>query len=490
MLYQGKCVVKLLIAPYPSALKRRHVCRMSVLLLLLVLVGACEAPLSRVKPPLLDEGEVLLYVQPFPEEAGRLRFEFEEISAVRTDGTEIPFALSLAAIKGREMTRQRLLGEARLPEGTYSGLSVKVKDAFLKVEEGEAALLVPPTATRMEFPFTVTRKRGLVLTLTFRALESWRSGYSFTPAFSILVPPRPLTDLAGYVTNYGDNSITVFDKKVGQVVGLITSDGPAAGMVIDRRGGKAYIALPGADTIEVLDIFSGDVTNKLRLNTGDRPKEIALTSDGRTLVTANSRSNTASIIDTGSLLESGRVVVGNGPGAVLVDPTGRRAFIFNRMSSTISVIDVPGRSLLATIATDQGPLRGQFNKRGDRFYVIHEWSAYVSVVDAGSLAVVRRLQVGMGMVSIKVDPNTDLVYMGRRNDPRVGIYEPQSFVPLDYIRADGSVTHLTIDNDNNNLIMVEGDSKRVLMANLISKKIVGAMDVGEGPYWASVAGER
>jgi YVTN family beta-propeller protein len=464
--------------------------RVSLLLLALALTAACQATVSRVKAPLAEEGEVLLYAQPFPRDAYKLRFAMEAIAAIRSDGTEVPFSLKLTAFSGKEMTRQRLLGSARLPEGMYTGLSVKVKDAFLKGEDGDAALLVPETPTRIGIPFSVYRRKGQVLTLTFEAVESVRRGYTFSPAFHISIPARPLSDLAGYVTSYGDNDITIFDKKAGQVTGLIATDGPAAGMAIDRRGGKVYVALPDSDTILVLDTVSGDVTNQIRLNLGDRPKEIALTPDGRTLISANSRSNTASIIDTGSLLESNRIVVGNGPGGVLVDQTGRRAYVFNRLSSTISVIDIPGRALMGTISTDQGPLRGQFNKRGDRFYVIHEWSAYVSVIDSGSMTVIKRLQVGMGMVSIRVDPNTDLVYMGRKNDAKVGIYEPVSFIPVDYILTGGGITYLTIDGDSNTLVMVDADSRRLVITNLVSKNILCILDVGEAPHWAVVVGER
>jgi hypothetical protein len=38
------------------------------------------------------------------------------------------------------------------------------------------------------------------------------------------------------------------------------------------------------------------------------------------------------------------------------------------------------------------------------------------VIDPTSLSLIRRFPVRMGMNSIKVDPMTDLVYLGRKND--------------------------------------------------------------------------
>jgi YVTN family beta-propeller protein len=153
----------------------------------------------------------------------------------------------------------------------------------------------------------------------------------------------------------------------------------------------------------------------LRLNTGDRPQELALTSDGKVLLSVNNGSNSVSFINPVSLFEMARITVGNGPQSVLIDPTGRRAFVFNTLSGTVTVLDIPYRGVVATIATDPGPLRGQFNRSGDRLYVIHELSSYLTVMNTNSFSIVRRFPVRIGMNS-SVDPRTDFVYLGRKND--------------------------------------------------------------------------
>ncbi len=446
--------------------------------------------MPQMRPPLEEEGEVLLYLQPFPQDADRLRFKIESISVRRADGAEFPVSLRLAEFKGREMRRQRLLGTAVVPPGSYAGFAVQIKEAFLRTEDGEAALLVPEGPVRMDAPFTVTRKRGYVLWFALRPSESVRTGFSFTPTFSVAQPSRPIASLTGYTTNGGSNDITVFDKRAGLVTGVIPTRAAPAGMALDQMARKVYVALPGQDTIEVIDVNVGEVTDRLLLNIGDRPRELALTPDGRTLLSANAGSNTVSVIETTTLFESRRITVGNGPRSILVDPLGRRAYVFNSLASSISVLDIPNRALVATIPTDPGPLRGQFNKRGDRFYVIHELSSYLSIIDARTFSTVKRMQVGIGMSYIKVDTVTDLVYMGRAREPMVGVYEPNSFVPIDYIRTEGGIAYLTIDGDENNLVMVGAQPPRLTTANLVSRKSVSALDTGDDPYWVTIMGER
>jgi YVTN family beta-propeller protein len=272
---------------------------------------------------------------------------------------------------------------------------------------------------------------------------------------------------------------------------MIATGRRPAGMALDQTRRRAYVALSGDDTIVVVDVTSVDVIESLRLHTGDHPQELALTPDGKVLLSANTDSNTVSFIDPVSLLELSRINVGNGPNSVLIDPTGTRAYVFNRLSSTLSVIDIPHKAIITTISTDPGPLRGQFNMKGDTFYVISEWSSYLTVFNAASLTVRGRFTVmRMGLDAIKVDTITGFIYLGRRNDTVVEMYDPFSFVRVDFIQTPAGVTYMTIDGETNNLYMVSPDTKSLMMTNLVSKKMPSEIDVGDGPYWVTLMGER
>ena len=458
-------------------------------LCIFALVG-CQAATSRLRPPLEEEGEVYLYIQPYPQEAERLRFSIEGMSAVSDDGREFPLEVSLREIRPNDLRRQRLLASGKVPPGLYTGFSIKTKKAILKGEEGEAELLVPDEPVRTDFPFNVIRKRAYIILLTFK-YEGSISGVSFIPTFSAFVPAKPIISLAGYVTNTGSNNITVFDKRLGQAVGVIATGRGPAGMALDQRLRRVYVALSGEDAVEVIDVTMGEIINRARLSQGDRPQELALTPDGRLLLVVNAGSNTVSFIDANSFFELGRVNVGNGPHSILIDPnTGRRAYVFNTLSSTISILDIPNRRIVTALSTDPSPLRGQFNRRGDRLYVIHELSNYLTVIDPSSLSTLRRFQVRIGATSIKVDNRTDLVFIGRKNDITAEVYDPLSFVPVDIIRTGGTIGYMTIDGEENNLYLVNEGKKSLMVNNLVRKKMVYEIDVGESPYWVVVMGER
>lgn len=316
-------------------------------------LSGCQGAFFQIKPPLENEGEVYLYIQPFPQEADRLRYTVAAISALSSDGREYPLSLSLHELKGPDMKRQRLLASGDLPPGRYTGFLLKVKDAILTVEDGEAKLLSPVEPVPVSFSFVVVRKKASLISLAFKYAESIQGEISFSPIFSVFIPARPILSLVGYVTNSASNNITVFDKKAEQAVAVIATGSRPAGMAMDQIRRRAYVALSGDDSIEVVDIATGDILNRIRLNQGDRTQELALSPNGKLLITVNPGSNTASFVNPISLLEVSRLSVGNGPNSVLLDSTGRRAYVFNTLSSTISVIDIANKALITTISTDR-----------------------------------------------------------------------------------------------------------------------------------------
>lgn len=465
--------------------------RYALLIWLAIGIWACQASLSAIGPSLEEEGEVYLYLQPLPHEAGGLRFGIDRISSVTAEGKDIPLELRLREISLSKVGRQRLLAHGFLPPGNYVGFIFTMKNVFLKEGGREIPLLPPSEPVRVHFPFLAARRKALLVCLTFKPRESVSEDTHFSPVFSPLIPSRPLTSHGGYVSNHGSNSLTIFDKRLGQAVGVIATGRGPAGMALDPMRKRLYVALSGDDSIEVVDVQASEPLNRLRLNQGDRPQELAFTPDGKTLLTVNTGSNSVSFVDPISLFELGRVTVGNGPHSVLIDPLhGKRAYVFNRLSSTISVLDPQSRTILATLSTDPGPLRGAMNRRGDRLYVIHELSPFLSVLNTSTLAVEKRFRVGMGMSAIQVDPRTDLVYLGRTYDTVVEVHDPVSFVPIDGIRTEGSIRQLAIDAEENRLFALSEGQRRLIVSSLVSNKKVFEIDVGDAPYGISLLGGR
>ncbi len=468
------------------------IARCIVIILSYAVISGCQTlAVTKPRATLENEGAVLVYLQPLPQEADRLTFSLEEITAVREDGAEVPLALSVRDFSRSGMKRQRFVAEGRLPEGAYSGLFFKIRSASLKTEEGETTLQVPEAPVRKDFLFKVERKKALVLSLSLQPAELITAGTRFTPAWALAIPPRPLIGLSGYVADYDFNAVTVFDKMRQEVAGVIpTGDGPR-GMAVDKTRNRLYVALSNDDAVEVVDIAEGAVLTRIRLAQGDAPGELALTPDGQVLLAVNTGSDSVSFIDPTAQVELSRVSVGRRPRSIILEKTGRKAYVFNGLSNSISIIDIATKTVVPNIAIETGPepIRGQFNRAGDRLYVAHANYPYLFVVDPFSGAVLRRQFVGQGITSLKVDTMTDLLYIGKNNDTSIGIYDPLTFSAVEYLSTGGTVDYMDIDGEGNNLYLVISEKKKIMIVNLISKNVAD-IDVIDHPAWVTMMGER
>jgi YVTN family beta-propeller protein len=454
--------------------------RQAIVVLCLVAPGVARAA----------DGGVHLYLQPLPPEASRLTFAIASVSAVTAGGSEYPLALSLNAVGRAEAARQRLLASGRVPTGSYVGFSLKFTRAALKRDREDAALSVPDVPVRIDAPFSATGQQASFFWLSLKYQDSITNGSGFNPVFSAVTPPKPIADHAGFVTNSRSNTITVFDKELGQAVAVIDTCAGPAGLALDQRRRRAYVACSKDDEVQAIDVATGEIVERTRVSPGDRPSEVALTPDGVTLVSVNTGSDSISFFDAASLTRRDRLNVGSGPGSIVVDPEGRRAFVFNTLSGSVSVVDIGNRNLLATVSTDSAPLRGQFNRRGDRLYVIHDRSPYMTILDPRQLTVVTRARLRIGVSAIAVDRVRDLVCIGGGDDPTIEFYDPNALMPLYAMRIRAGASYLKIDAEDNSLYMVSPETRSLLIGRLADRKAVNEIDVGDLPCAVAVMGEK
>jgi YVTN family beta-propeller protein len=470
-------------------MKARNIAAVSVLALL----AGCQMAARSVKaPPLDSEGEVWVYLQELPPQAERLWFSVDSLVASRADGQEFPLSLSFSEVSGKGERRQRFLATGRLPPGEYTGLAVRVGKATLAAEAGgePSNLLVPAEPVRVPVPFALARARARLVTLSFDFLRSLDKGFGFRPVFTGAVPSMPLAELLGFASDTGSDAVTVFDKQSRQVVAVLAAGRDPRGLAVDRLRGKLYVALSGGDEVAAYDLVTGDEQGRARLQPGDRPQELGLAADGRTLVVTNPGSNSVAFVDSQALVEVGRARTGMQPTALLLDRSGRRAYAFNQGSSNITVIDAGARAAAGTIPTDGAPARGAFSRSGDRMYVVSPTSAYMNVLSVPAFARVNQVFVGFNAVSVHVDPRTDYVYVSGGDAGQLQLFAPQAPLPVGRVELPGPATFLSIDNAYDVMLGVMPGRRGVFGMEITSRKVLPAIDTGASPYGVAVFGER
>ena len=470
----------------------REICRpwLPFLLFVPLLAVGCQ-PAMQQQPRLSGGIPFLLYLKAMPAEAGRLRLVLDQVSAIDDNGVLWPLTLHLAEIKADTANRQRLLASGRLPIGVYRGLSLVFKGAWTRTEEGEAALQIGEEPLVVTSSFVQREGRAGLLEMAYQHEGSVSQGFQFTPKLAVYPPERPLQGRTGILSCAKAGYLTIFDRKTLNVHGAIGTDGKLpAGVVVDDRQRRIYVAMNDDDVVEVLDLITGDPVGRIQLRTGDRPGSMALSQNGLLLLVACTGTNSVLCLDSRSQIELARIPVGEEPVFILPDRRSQRAHVFSKLSDTITVLDLVNQRFVATIRMDSGPIRGALNRDGSRLYVLHYGSPYLSVLDTRSLALRERLQVGLGGSILLTDPRADLLYLGRKDENRLDVYSPFSILPVDFLEGTGGPVDMVIADEENRLLLSVPSQAGLAAVDLTSRQIVGRMEVGGVPQDLAVAGAR
>ena len=118
-----------------------------------------------------------------------------------------------------------------------------------------------------------------------------------------------------YITNSGDNTVSVIDTATNTVVGSpITVGVRPQGMAVTPDGSNVYVANIFDDTVSVIDTATNTVVGS-PINVAHFPFGVAVTPDGSNVYVANASSDTVSVIDTASNTVTATIPVGHAPGA-------------------------------------------------------------------------------------------------------------------------------------------------------------------------------
>ncbi len=453
-------------------------------LAILPLAIACATARSRpaARAQLGDEGELFVYMQPLPQRSARVSFVISAVDAIAADGTAVPLELQRADVSGADGRDQRLLAVGRLPPGPYSALRVRLGSASLRTRSGKADLLVSPEPFQVGGQFALGRGRALVFHLVLSPAVADDGSFALGPdAFALVSPDPPVPEVMAYVTSGGWNDLLVLDTRRKQVVGVVPTGSSPQGVAVDFAGRRAYVALPEEDAVAVIDAASGETLRRLRLGAGARPGELALARDRRALLVVSSGANGATFVEPSSGAELSRVTTGESPGPLLVDREGRRAYVLSALSHTITVVDVANRAVVGTLSTEAPPVRADLNRAGDRLYVLAEGSPFLTVYRIPDLTQLERVFVGLGATFVRVNPETDLVYIAQ-GDGRIGVYDPYSLVPVDVIELPGAASWLAIDPVEKLLYAVIPSRHSAVVVELGSGRAISALDLGAEPY--------
>ncbi len=199
---------------------------------------------------------------------------------------------------------------------------------------------------------------------------------------------------------------------------------------------------------------------------GDEPHRspiaLALSSDGRRLLTANQTAGTVSLVDAEGRKLLDEVAVGEKPAGVAFAPDGRRAIVANWYGYDVAVLEIHDDKLAVVGRVEVGPEpRGvAIGADGATAYVAVGVADEVARVDLDALSVTGRLVVGREPRSLAFSPDGATLVATNARSQNVSVIDVAGF---------RVVKSLPVGGDNLRQITVAADGRHAYLANMYAR---------------------
>jgi len=164
----------------------------------------------------------------------------------------------------------------------------------------------------------------------------------------------------------------------------------AAAVAVSPDGRIVVTVNPDSDSITLVDAITLAVLAEIPV--GDNPRTVSLTPDSKMALVANQDSATISKVDLNQAVEITQYPVGSMPYGVVTD--GIHAFVTEFGLGTVSIIDLMIGEILTRIPVDAFPTGLALSRDGQRLVVTHFFTGRVTVIDHKRSAVLGTASTG------------------------------------------------------------------------------------------------
>ncbi|ADC52067.1 YVTN beta-propeller repeat-containing protein (plasmid) [Alkalihalophilus pseudofirmus OF4] len=198
------------------------------------------------------------------------------------------------------------------------------------------------------------------------------------------------------VTNSGDNSVTVINRKTDEVVNVEVGEYPH-GVRISPDQQNAYIANMQSADVSIIDLQLNEEVN--RVHVGEGAVQTGFSHDGKYAFVGLHVDNQLAVINTSTQEVIKHIDVGVGPVQMFASYDNQYVVVANQgseenPSDTISIIGLDTLEVEKEVPLGKGAHGIVISKDSQYAFVTNMFEDTVSVVDLKTLEEVKRLDVG------------------------------------------------------------------------------------------------
>ncbi|WP_292387532.1 PGF-pre-PGF domain-containing protein [Methanosarcina sp. UBA5] len=290
-----------------------------------------------------------------------------------------------------------------------------------------------------------------------------------------------------YITNSGDNNVSVIDTATNKVTAMIPVGNYPMGVAVTPDGKNVYVTNFFGHTISVIDATKNKVTATIPVE--NAPRGVAVSPDGKRVYVphpdlGNPSNNTILIIDTATNEVEATVLVGKIPFGVAVALDGKKVYVTNLDDKTVSVIDTAANTVIATIPVGNNPRGVAISPDGKRVYVACDEGSnngYIYVIDAVKNKVTATALVGSFPDVVAVTPNGNRVYVTNGLSNTISVIDTATNKVIATIPVGSTPDGVAVTPDGSKVYVTNYLSNNVSVIDTSTNKVTATMSVGHGP---------
>ena len=256
---------------------------------------------------------------------------------------------------------------------------------------------------------------------------------------------------------------------------------------LDPTGALAYVANSGSDTISVLDLKARREVAQIAV--GSQPIAARIAPDGNTLVVANRRGNSVSVIDPATFRV--RQVFTGCPGAsdVIILSDSSKAFVACAAGHQVMAIALANskanpaqRDRLETLMdVGRAPVQLALKPDGGELFVVNSLSDSISEVVTNTNDVGGEYMIGDNPVRGLVSRDNSLLYVGNLRSQVVTLYSIDDSKIVGYIRVGDGPSVLAFSSSGSLLFVVDARSSDIAVVRTASNSLFTILPAGRAP---------
>lgn len=246
-----------------------------------------------------------------------------------------------------------------------------------------------------------------------------------------------------------------------------------------------YVAENFSNKVAVIDADTNTIIKTITV--GSRPREIAITSDGKYVYVTNSASANVSVIDTATNIAINTISVGVSPFGVAVTPDSKYVYVANAASDNVSVIYTITNMVVDTIAVGNQPQGVAMTPNGAHAYVTNALSNNVSVIETSTNSVITTIPVGGFAERVTITPNGDYAYVSKSNG--VSVIDISTNSVIKNIVISGVLRGIAVTPDGKFVYVANTSGDSVSVIETATNTVSTTIAVSNAPYGLDVTPE-